>query len=111
MWCGTVAGEPRRPHPNPGGEGVAPVRFQVRGRVQGVGFRWFVLREAQRLRVVGFVSNLPDGSVEVVARGSAEAIDALGLALARGPALARVDSVEKYELPHDIDAHNSFEIR
>jgi acylphosphatase len=90
---------------------VVPVRFQVRGRVQGVGFRWFVLREAQRLGVVGFVSNLPDGSVEVVAQGAPAALEALSRALAHGPSLARVDDVEKHELSHDIDASKSFEIR
>jgi acylphosphatase len=89
---------------------MGPVRFVVRGRVQGVGFRWFVMREARHLGVLGFVSNLPDGSVEVVAQGSAEMVGALGRALARGPALARVEGVEKQELSHETTAYKSFEI-
>lgn len=89
---------------------MGPVRFRVRGRVQGVGFRWFVLRRAQRLGVVGFVSNRPDGSVEVVAQGSEEALGDLSRALAEGPSLARVDSVEKRDLSHDATTYNSFEI-
>lgn len=85
-------------------------RFVVHGRVQGVGFRWFVARQAARLGVVGFALNRNDGSVEVVARGTEAAIAALGDALARGPALARVSHVEKSEVPQDIDQLTTFEI-
>ena len=45
-------------------------RYTVSGRVQGVGYRYFVLRQAERLGVTGFARNRPDGSVEVVAEGS-----------------------------------------
>ena len=85
-------------------------RFVVHGRVQGVGFRWFVARQAARLGVVGFARNLDDGSVEVVARGTEAAIAALGEALARGPALAHVSHVEKDDFPHDTDQLTTFEI-
>ena len=47
-------------------------RFIVRGRVQGVGFRWFVEREAHILAIAGWVRNNPDGSVEILAMGSRE---------------------------------------
>lgn len=77
-------------------------RFVVRGRVQGVGFRWFVLQEAAGLDLGGFVQNLPDGSVEVVASGPDFALGQLEQALAHGPRGARVDSVEKTDVPHDI---------
>lgn len=66
----------------------------VRGQVQGVGFRWFVTRQAARLGLTGWVANRPDGSVEVVAEGPAAALDGLQGALAEGPAGARVERVE-----------------
>lgn len=65
----------------------------MHGRVQGVGFRFFVLREAAVLGLVGWVANEPNGSVRCVAEGSREALDALLEELRRGPAGARVDAV------------------
>ena len=87
------------------------VRFVVRGSVQGVGFRWFVFQEAERLGLCGWVSNRPDGAVEVVADGALPALAQLEAALARGPAYARVSHVEKSEVPHEVGQHNSFDIR
>jgi acylphosphatase len=69
----------------------------VHGRVQGVGFRWFVMKTASRLEVAGWVRNNPDGSVELEAGGSSEAIAELKARVSRGPAVARVDRVD--ELP------------
>jgi acylphosphatase len=74
-------------------------RFIVRGRVQGVGYRYFALREAQALGIAGFVRNLPDGSVEVVAEGSGEALRALADRLVQGPAFATVESLERSDVP------------
>jgi acylphosphatase len=94
-------------------EGVAvvgPFRYRVRGRVQGVGFRWFVMSAAERLGLEGFVRNLPDGSVEVVARGTREAVDELERILNRGPATARVDGVEKQEVAHETRLPNPFDV-
>ena len=68
--------------------------FLVKGRVQGVGFRWFVEREAQLLGLAGWVRNNPDGSVEVLATGTREQINALHTKLREGPRAARVDAVE-----------------
>lgn len=62
----------------------------VRGRVQGVGFRWFVTREATRLDLSGWVANQADGSVRVVAEGERAALDDLAARLSVGPAGARV---------------------
>ena len=70
-------------------------RFVVHGRVQGVGYRYFVQREANARRVTGFVRNLPDGSVEVVAEADEPAIAALEAELRRGPSFARVASVDR----------------
>ncbi len=68
--------------------------FIVRGRVQGVGFRWFVEREAQMLGLAGWVRNNPDGSVEVLATGTREQVNGLHSKLRQGPRAARVDEVE-----------------
>jgi acylphosphatase len=66
----------------------------VSGRVQGVGFRWFVQRAAERLGVRGTVRNLPDGAVEVNAEANPAALDALIAELKTGPGMSRVDSVD-----------------
>jgi acylphosphatase len=65
----------------------------VRGLVQGVGYRWFVQREASRLRLSGWVANMADGSVEVVAEGSHADLEQLVAALREGPSAALVDEV------------------
>ena len=69
-------------------------RYLVRGRVQGVGFRWFVEREAHMLGIAGWVRNNHDGSVEVLAQGTRDQLSGLHSRLREGPRAARVDSVE-----------------
>lgn len=66
----------------------------VRGRVQGVGYRWFVRREAERRGVRGWVANLPDGGVEVVAEADERVLDAFVERLRDGPPGASVRDVE-----------------
>jgi acylphosphatase len=66
----------------------------VRGRVQGVGFRWFVREQARRLDVAGWVRNRSDGCVEVAAEGTNDSIEALRQALREGPPGATVASVD-----------------
>jgi acylphosphatase len=68
------------------------------GRVQGVGFRWFVRQEARELGLAGRVRNLPDGSVEVVAMGEPSALACLRDRLREGPPGARVQRIEEQEL-------------
>ena len=84
-------------------------RFLVRGRVQGVGFRWFVEREAHMLGVAGTVRNNHDGSVEVLAMGTREQLIGLKSRLERGPRAARVDDVEEFEA-NPIPGLNTFRI-
>jgi acylphosphatase len=72
-------------------------RFLVRGRVQGVGFRWFVEREAHILGISGWVRNNHDGSVEVLAQGTRDQLSGLHSRLREGPRAARVDNVEVTE--------------
>jgi len=68
-------------------------RYLIEGRVQGVGFRYFTRKTAKGLGLSGFVRNLPDGSVEAVAAGTQEALEALEQQLRQGPPASRVDSV------------------
>jgi acylphosphatase len=72
---------------------VTAVRVLIAGRVQGVGFRWGVEREAGRLGVEGWVRNLSDGRVEARFEGAAEAVDGLVEYCREGPDTARVESV------------------
>ena len=72
---------------------LAALRAIVRGRVQGVGFRFFVEREANALGLTGFVRNRPDDSVEVLAEGGRVALEALLRALRHGPRIALVEAV------------------
>ncbi|MGH9528857.1 MAG: acylphosphatase [Terriglobales bacterium] len=70
-------------------------RFIVRGRVQGVGYRWFVEREAHTLGISGWVRNNSDASVEVLTMGTPEQLSGLRSRLQQGPRAARVDAVEE----------------
>ncbi len=70
-------------------------RFVVSGRVQGVGFRWNVRQAAARLGLTGWVRNVPNGDVELMACGAPAAIAELERLLWRGPALARVTAVRR----------------
>ena len=69
-------------------------RFLISGRVQGVGFRYFAQETAAREGISGWVKNLPDRCVEVIAEGEAESIERLERALRHGPPGARVEDVE-----------------
>ena len=60
-------------------------RYVVQGRVQGVGYRYFVLRHAEELRLAGFAKNQADGTVEVVAEGAGSALQKLEERLGEGP--------------------------
>ena len=65
----------------------------VQGRVQGVGFRYFVIEEANRLHLAGVVRNLRNGDVEVIAEGEEGPLEALLVALKNGPRMAHVEKV------------------
>jgi len=84
-------------------------RYYVKGRVQGVGYRYFVLRQAEALGIAGFARNLPDGRVEVVAEGPDEVLEAFEERLRQGPAFAAVRGVERVETSPRGDA--GFHIR
>jgi acylphosphatase len=75
------------------------LHFLIQGRVQGVGFRWFVHREASELDLRGWVRNTEDGDVEVVATGTVADLAELRSSLKKGPRGSRVDRV----LEHSLD--------
>lgn len=83
-------------------------RFLVSGRVQGVFFRASTRERALRLGLAGCAVNLDDGRVEVVARGSDRALDALEAWLHDGPPAARVDAVDSEALPESFVASGTF---
>ena len=84
-------------------------RYIVRGRVQGVGFRWFVQREAQILGIAGWVRNNFDGAVEVLAMGSEQQLKSFSAKLNSGPRAARVEAVEESPAA-PVEGLNSFRI-
>lgn len=78
---------------------MATARWIVVGKVQGVGFRWFVREQARRWGVRGWVRNQPDGSVEIAASGEAESLTGLLAAVRRGPDGAVVEVVHDGAAP------------
>jgi len=74
------------------------LHFLVRGRVQGVGFRWFVHREASELELKGWVRNTEEGEVELVVAGEPERLAELRSSLHKGPRGSRVDKVIEHAL-------------
>lgn len=84
-------------------------RIIVRGRVQGVGFRYFVQHVGNRVGVVGDVKNCPDGTVEIVVQGSDKKIAEFIKQVETGPALARVDGMDVANVPVQ-DGYSTFSI-
>lgn len=87
------------------------IRFVVTGRVQGVGFRWFVKAEARPLGLTGWVRNREDGAVEGEVEGRDDAIEALVPCLEEGPSSAIVTNVEITEISDDRQHYKQFEVR
>jgi acylphosphatase len=83
--------------------------YRIRGRVQGVGYRFFTQRTALRLGVRGWVRNLPDGDVEVHAEASATVLQSFRAELERGPRFSEVREV--LEKSMELARFSSFDIR
>jgi acylphosphatase len=88
------------------------LHFLIRGRVQGVGFRWFVHREAAELGLRGWVRNTDAGEVEVVAAGDPEDLADLRTELHKGSRGSRVDAVIEHELAEgEAETLETFQIQ
>lgn len=85
------------------------VRVIISGRVQGVGFRYFVQNNALRFGINGYVKNMPGGNVEVDAEGEAEPLDRFLMACRQGPPQARVDDFVIQDVP--VYGYTRFRIR
>ena len=74
---------------------IKEVYIKIRGRVQGIGFRWWAVKNAQEIGgISGWVRNVEDGSVEIMMSGEEDKLDKMLLACHNGPPLSRVDRVE-----------------
>jgi acylphosphatase len=74
---------------------MAAYRYVVQGRVQGVGYRYFVLRQAEALGIAGYARNRSDGTVEVVAEAADEVLADFEGRLRAGPSFAQVENLER----------------
>ena len=79
------------------------LHLTVRGRVQGVGYRYYAQHSAAALGITGFVKNLPDGNVEVIAEGEHDALNKLVHLLKEGPSFAFVEGVDIKKIPAEGD--------
>ena len=86
-------------------------RWVVEGRVQGVGYRWFALNQAQALGVRGWVMNRDDGAVEVVGLAEASVAQEFERLLAKGPPGARVSRITTEQVPHEFVESKSFHVK
>lgn len=96
--------------PEPSGESFGRVHAFVSGWVQGVGFRWFVSKQAHALNINGWVRNLRDGRVELEAEGRSDNLRDFLLRVRQGPSGARVYDLESTWLPYK-DEFRGFDVR
>lgn len=85
------------------GKSVSTIRYLISGRVQGVGYRFFTKRLADRIGVVGWVMNRSDGRVEARAAGTTTELEAFREGLVEGPTAGNVEQVEEFELGDQPD--------
>ena len=74
-------------------EEILTVNMKIAGKVQGVGFRYFVMRQAKELGITGWVSNKPNGDVEALAQGDKEDLEQLIAKVKQGPSFSRVEDI------------------
>ena len=87
------------------------VRLEIRGRVQGVGYRWAMVEKGRGLRLRGWVRNRRDGSVEALVAGPSEAVDRMVAWARQGPPSAAVDAVEVFAADAAHESLGRFEQR
>ena len=86
--------------------------YIVMGKVQGVGYRFFVQKIARELALVGWVQNMPDGNVECTAMGENSNLEIFEKKIRKGPPLSRVVNMEKNKLSaYEVEHNEDFEIR
>ena len=85
-------------------------KFNIKGRVQGVGFRYFTSHIANRIGVYGYVKNLWDGSVEVYAIGTEQQLLLLKTALSKGPSYAYIEKIIEEDVPVNSNYY-SFDVK
>ena len=90
---------------------MATTHIEVAGRVQGVGFRWFVRQQARRLGIDGWAVNTRTGTVEIVAKGEPAALKQLESAVGQGPSGAIVKSVTELAAISEEDIPEGFDVR
>ena len=90
---------------------MATLHLEIAGRVQGVGFRWFLRQTARRLGVSGWAVNTSVGTVEIAARGEADALKHLEAAAAQGPSGAIVKSVTELPAIAEEEIQDGFDVR
>lgn len=79
------------------------LQIRIKGEVQGVGFRYWAVQQARLLGIRGYVRNLPEGSVEVLAIGDPQALNQFCEVLKQGPILAQVDTLDTKEVQEPAD--------
>ena len=90
-------------------EDTPTVKMEITGKVQGVGFRYFVLRQAQKLSIKGWVSNNSNGNVEALAQGEKEGLDHFIAKVKQGPAFSSVEDVS-LNWGNEAEQYSGFEI-
>jgi acylphosphatase len=90
---------------------VATLHLEIAGRVQGVGFRWFVRQHARRLGISGWAVNTGAGTVEIAAKGEPDALKQLEAAVAQGPSGAIVKSVTELASVSEEEIPDGFDVR
>ncbi len=103
--CGVPAAETTEAE-----RGTQRIHLEISGRVQGVGFRDFTQRAARQLSIVGWVRNIPNGRVELVAEGKEAAIQKLQEQVRKGPLGARVDGIKTLTVD-DAEKLKDFDIK
>lgn len=86
------------------------IHLEIHGRVQGVGFRWYVVEKARELGLAGWVKNRPDGKVELAAAGTRDALDKLNAAVRSGPRGALIEEVRVLPAAPSNDLESPFTI-
>lgn len=86
-------------------------KFILKGRVQGVGFRFFATKSANALGIKGTVKNLTNGNVEIFAKGEESKIEQFKAKLIKGNSFSRVEDIEEYDVSNDEINNDDFHVR